>query len=218
MFKKMFGGRKAQRTFKVTNVVNTDGCPTKFKAGRYTGNHMSAAKKAFTTLCNHKNVKGKCMFYISIQETTQGSGKKMMVNDDNGKKAVVVKKERHYKVHREKLKEPRVMFEGTDKEYKILYQSKASAVKRLPPCTKNRKRTVGPMKKISRRTNKRKAEAKKQKKSGKKNNKMMNNNMQMNNAYVNNANNANNKQNGGAKRSKNKSINLKNKRSKKGRN
>ena len=50
MFKKMLGGRKAQRTFKVTNVVNTDGCPTKFKAGRYTGNHMSAAKKAFTTL------------------------------------------------------------------------------------------------------------------------------------------------------------------------
>jgi len=212
MFKRMIGGRKAQRTFKVTNVVNTDGCPTKFKAGRYTGNHMSAAKKAFTSLCNHKNVKGKCMFYISVQETTQGSGKKVMLNDDNGKKAVVVKKERHYKVVREKLKEPVVMFEGTDKEYKMLYQSKASSVKRLPACTKGRKRTVGPMKKISRRTNKRKAAARKQKKSGKNNNRMMNNNMQMNNAYV------NNKQNGGAKRSKSKGRNLKNKKSRKARN
>ena len=26
------------RTFKVVNAVNTDGCPTKFKPGRYTGN------------------------------------------------------------------------------------------------------------------------------------------------------------------------------------
>lgn len=210
MFKKLLGGRKAQRTFKVTNVVNTDGCPTKFKAGRYTGNHMSAAKKAFTTLCNHKNVRGKCMFYISVQETTQGSGKKMMLNDDNGKKALIVKKERHYKVVRDKLKEPLVMFEGTDKEYQILYQSKASAVKRLPPCTVNRKRTVGPMKKVSRRTNKRKAETKKPKKSRKKNNIMMNNNMQMNNTYVNTKNN----QNGG---SKSKGRNLKNKKSKKAR-
>ena len=163
MFKRMIGGRKAQRTFKVTNVLNTDGCPTKFKEGRYTKNHMSAAKKAFTNLCNHKNVKGQCSFYISVQETTQGSGKKVMVDDDNGKKAMVVKKERHYKVVREKLKEPVVMFEGTDKEYKMLYQSKATSMKRLPPCTKGRKRTVGPMKKISRRTNKRKAAAKKQK-------------------------------------------------------
>lgn len=208
----MIGGRKAQRTFKVTNVVNTDGCPTKFKEGRYTGNHMKAAKKAFTTLCNHKNVKGQCSFYISVQETTQGSGKKVMVDDDNGKKAMVVKKERHYKVVREKLKEPVVMFEGTDKEYKMLYQSKATSMKRLPPCTKGRKRTVGPMKKISRRTNKRKAAAKKQKRFTKNNNKMMNNNLQMNNAYV------NNKQNGGAKRSKSRGRNLKNKRSKKSRN
>ncbi len=212
----MLGGRKAPRTFKLTNVVNTDGCPTKFKEGRYKGTHMKAAKKAFTSLCNHKNIRGKCMFYISVQETTQGSGKKMMINDDNnnGKKAMVVKKERHYKVIREKLKEPMVMFEGTDKEYQMLYQSKAYSVKRIPTCTKERKRTVGPMKKISRRTNKRRQEAKKQKKSGKKQNSMMNNNMEMNNAYVNNVSRS---QNGGGKRSKGKGRNLRNKRSKKGR-
>ena len=64
MFRKMFGGRKAQRTFKVTNVVNTDGCPTKFKEGRYTGTHMSAAKKAFNSLCGHKQIKGKCVLSL----------------------------------------------------------------------------------------------------------------------------------------------------------
>ena len=93
MFKKMFGGRKAPRTFKVVNAVNTDGCPTKFKSGRYTGNPRSAAQKAFTRLCNLKNVKGKCTFYVTVQETTRGSGK-MEKNTDNekGKKGRVVKK------------------------------------------------------------------------------------------------------------------------------
>ena len=193
----MFGGRKTQRTFKVTNVVNTDGCPTKFKPGRYTGNHMKAAKKAFNTLCGHKNIKGKCVFYVSVQETTQGSGKKVMMDGDNGKKAMVVKKERHYKVERNKLKEPVVLFAGTDNEYKIMYESKAKAVDRLPPCTKNRKRTPGPMKKIARRTKNRKAAVRKMK-SGKKQNKMLNNNLQMNNNYTNNT------QVGGGKKSKSK--------------
>ena len=207
MFKKMFGGAKAQRTFKVTNVVNTDGCPTKFKPGRYVGTHMKAAKKAFNSLCSHKQIKGKCVFYVSVQETTQGSGKKMMMDGDNGKKAMIVKKEKHYKVERNKLKEPRVMMEGTDKEFMRLYENKAKSVKTLPRCTKNRKRTPGPMKKVSRRTNKRKAAERKARKSGKKklnnNKKMLNNNLQMNNNYSNNNNN-NNKQNGGAKKSKSK--------------
>ena len=199
----MFGGRKAQRTFKVTNVVNTDGCPTKFKEGRYTGTHMSAAKKAFNSLCGHKQIKGKCVFYLSVQETTQGSGKKVMVDGDDGKKAMMMKKERHYKVERNKLKEPRVMMEGTDREYKILYENKAKAVKSFPRCTKNRKRTPGPMKKIARRTNKRRAAERKAKRSkGKLNNnkKMLNSNLQMNNNYSNN----NNNQNGGARKSKSK--------------
>jgi hypothetical protein len=206
MFDKMFGGRKAHRTFKVTNVVNTDGCPTKFKHGRYTGNHQSAARKAFNVLCNHKKVKGKCMFYVTIQETTRGSGRKVMVNNANnkGKKASLVKKERHYKVERVKLPKAVLRFEGTDKEYKILYKNKASFVKRLPPCKVNRLRTRGVMKKISRRTNKRRANEKKKRKSQRK---QMNNNLQMNNAY------GNNQLKGGAKRSKSKARKNKNKRS-----
>ena len=47
MFKKLMGTKfkrsknSSVRTFKVVNAVNTDGCATKFKHGRYTGNPQS---------------------------------------------------------------------------------------------------------------------------------------------------------------------------------
>ncbi len=211
MFNKMFGGAKSKRTFKLSNVVNTDGCPTKFKPGRYTGDPQSAARKAFNVLCNHKNIKGKCMFYVSMQETTRGSGRKVMVADNNnkGKKAMLQKKVSHYKVERTKLPKPVVRFEGTENEYKILYKSVATSVKRFPPCRVKRARTTGPMKSKAKPRAGRKAS--KKRKSNASNKKMSNNNnnqMEMNNAYGNNQ-----QKMGGGKRSKSKGRNLKNKRS-----
>ena len=112
-----------------------------------------------------------------------------------------MKKERHYKVVRNKLEVPRVMMEGTDSEYKILYENKAKSVKSIPKCTKNRKRTPGPMKKTSRRPKNKVRTGKAKASKGKlNNNKMLNSNLQMNNNYANN----NNKQKGGSKKSKSK--------------
>ena len=196
MFEKMFGGRKAPRTFKVVNAVNKDGCPTKFRQGRYTGNPRSAAQKAFTKLCNLKNVRGKCTFYVTVQETTRGSGKVSHDNDNNNKdkKGRVVKKEKSYMVERVKLAQPVVMFEGTDKEFKRLYATKAKAVARVPVCKVKRARTRGVMKKTSRRTNSRKAAARKAKKTARGNKKDLNSNLANNNNY------RNNNQSGGRKR------------------
>ncbi len=191
MFKKLMGKKQndSLRTFKVVNAVNTDGCATKFKHGRYTGNPQSAANKAFTRLCNLKNIRGKCTLYITVQETTRGSGKveKNNNNNNNNKKGLVVKKQFHYLVERVKLDKPLVMFEGTDKEFQRLYATKSKSVKSIPKCKVDRPRTKGRMKQISRRTNS-KRKSKKKKVSGKKNN---------------NNNNRNNNQNGGrSKRSK----------------
>lgn len=161
------------RTFKVVNAVNTDGCPTKFKPGRYTGNPQSAANKSFTRLCNLKNVKGKCTLYVTVQETTQGSGKVATENDNNNgvKKGNVVKKQSSYMVERVKLAKPLVMFAGTDKEFKRLYATKSKSVSSIPKCNVNRPRTAGPMKSKSRRAE-RNEKNKKKKVSGKKNNSM----------------------------------------------
>ena len=62
-----------KRSFSVTNVQNVDGCPTKFKPGRYLSvNPVGSAKKAFNGLCNVKNIKGKCTLVVTIRETTSG--------------------------------------------------------------------------------------------------------------------------------------------------
>ena len=64
----------------------------------------------FTRLCNLKNIKGKCTFYITVQETTRGSGKIVMdVDEEKNKKGRVVKKERTFMVDRVKLDQPLVM-------------------------------------------------------------------------------------------------------------
>ena len=189
----MFGGRKGPRTFKVVNAVNKDGCPTKFRSGRYTGNPKSAAKKAFTKLCNLKNVRGQCVLYVTVQETTRGSGKVDRNNNNNNnkdKKGKVVKKEKTYRVERYKLPEPVVMFAGTEDEFKRLYGT-AKSVDSVPACRVKRPRTRGVMKKTSRRVNKSKAKSKKVAKS---NNKSLNSNLANNNNY------RNNNQNGGRKK------------------
>ena len=96
-------GSKVLRSFKVVAVQNVSGCVTKFKAGRYTDTvPMSAAKKAFTRLCNLKKIKNKCTFIITIKDTTNDA-------DTKGK-------EYTYKVDRIKLKNPVVRFEGEENE------------------------------------------------------------------------------------------------------
>ena len=128
------------RSFKVIAVQNVSGCVTKFKAGRYTSsNPMSAAKKAFTRLCNLKKIKNKCTFIISIQDTT---------NDASTKG-----KEFTYKIDRLKLKKPIIRFEGEENEYKILYGVTAKKSKPIDKCVEGRKRTRGPMRKYSKRQN-----------------------------------------------------------------
>ena len=178
-------GNRVLRSFVVTDVQNVDGCVTKFKAGRYTNKAPSgAAGRAFTRLCNLKNIRGKCAFIVTVKDTTQGHKCKG--------------KEYTYKLDRSKLKKPILRFEGTDKEYKIEYNTTMKKAKQIRKCSESRDRTVGRMKQTSRRANKRRMVEKKarmsmrkRKISGKKNN-------------VNNNNNRNNNNmNGGSRKSKN---------------
>ena len=128
-----------KRSFQVSNVQNIDGCPTKFRQGRYLStNPNGAAKKAFNGLCNLKRIKGKCTFLVTVRETTSGSNKKEFT----------------YKLNRTRLSKPLVMMEGTDKEFRIYYEIRSHSTKNLPKCKSGRKRTRGPMKHKSRRSGK----------------------------------------------------------------
>ena len=188
-------GNRVLRSFVVTDVQNVDGCVTKFKAGRYTNKAPSgAAGRAFTRLCNLKNIRGKCAFIVTVKDTTQGHKCKG--------------KEYTYKLDRSKLKKPILRFEGTDKEYKIEYNTTMKKAKQIRKCSESRDRTVGRMKQTSRRANKRRMVEKKarmsmrkRKISGKKNN--VNNNNNRNNNNRNNNNRNNNNMNGGSRKSKN---------------
>ena len=144
-------GKKLLRSFQLVNVLNSSGCPTKFKPGHYVkSSAQGAANNAFNKLCNLKNIRGKCSLYVTIKDTTRGHSK-------HGK-------EYTYKAERVKLSEPVIRFEGSPNEFKILYKVNSDRVKNLntiPKCNSSRKRTKGPMKSHSRRTNKRKTEEKK---------------------------------------------------------
>ena len=151
----------AKRSFCVSAVQNVSGCVTKFAKGRYlSANPGSAAKKAFTRLCNLKNIKGKCTFVVTVKETTKGT---------KGKEFT-------YKIERTKLKKPLVMMEGTDNEFKIEYETKAKKHAQIEKCKEGRARTPGPMKKKSRRAEKTKKTVSKSKKNNNMNNNKMNNN------------------------------------------
>ena len=161
-------GSKVLRSFKVVDVQNKDGCLTKFRAGRYTSvNPAGAARKAFSRLCNLKKIRGKCTFTVTVKDTT---------NDHRFKGKTYT-----YDIDRKKLKEPLVMMEGTDNEYKIEFVTVAKSGN-VEMCKPGRARTRGPMKKKSRRAERRKAELKKKKSQmkkkgvyGKKNNNNKNN-------------------------------------------
>jgi hypothetical protein len=134
------GGEDKRRNFKIIDVVNKDGCASKFNAdGRYkadkSGSPAAAAKKAFTELCRVKNVRGRCVFYVTIQETTQGSANKQFT----------------YKLMRNKLDKPLVIGEGDAKRV-IEY---ASVIKAMTPedvkkeCKTGKKKSSGKMRRTT---------------------------------------------------------------------
>ena len=86
--------KKSKRSFTVEDAKDNKGCPTKFALKGYTGRYMSsnaasAASKAATQLCRTKRIKGTCVMYLDIRETTQNSKGKVF----------------KYRVTRKKLKE-----------------------------------------------------------------------------------------------------------------
>ena len=137
-------GTRQLRSFAVVNVQKESGCPSKFnESSRLVGSTpVSAAKKAFSRLCNLKRIKGKCTFVITVVDTTNGYVKKG--------------KEYTYKVDRVKLAKPIVLQKGSNSEYKINYEVKAKKanMKRKTTGSCGKGKTHGPMKKSTPRKNK----------------------------------------------------------------
>jgi len=75
--------KDGKRSFKVVSAKQAGkkerGCKTKHHLNqkteaRYVSNDpMSAAKKAFTTLCSRKKIKGACGMFITVEEVSRGS-------------------------------------------------------------------------------------------------------------------------------------------------
>ncbi len=67
-----------EKTYTIVEAYHSDGCPTKFKgksgSGRFISETPSAsAKKAMSSLCQRKKIRGRCSLYVVIRETTRGS-------------------------------------------------------------------------------------------------------------------------------------------------
>ena len=80
----MAKSRKASRSFTIDNATHADSCGTKYKLRGNSGRFKSkdprgAAKKAFSSLCRRKRIRGRCVLYISVRETTQGGSTKNKV-------------------------------------------------------------------------------------------------------------------------------------------
>lgn len=131
-------GKKNMRSFVVTSVGKHGGCKTKFHAGRYINrNPVGAARKAFNQFCRQKKIRGVCTLVVTVTETTQGGKGKSF----------------SYKLHRRKLSQPMIMFEGTNNEYVIEYKLDAKALKEPIVC-KNKGQTRGRMAKRTKRKGK----------------------------------------------------------------
>ncbi len=66
-----------KRNFTIADAAHRDGCGTKYQIKGYSGRFHSAdpgsaARKAATSLCRRKKIRGRCVLYISMRETTQG--------------------------------------------------------------------------------------------------------------------------------------------------
>ena len=67
-----------EKSYTIVKAYHTDGCQTKFKGKSGTGRFISkspsaSAKKAMSSLCQRKKIRGRCSLYVVIRETTQGS-------------------------------------------------------------------------------------------------------------------------------------------------
>lgn len=137
-------GNRELRSFAVIGVQRDNGCLTKFNEdSRFvSATPVSAAKKAFSKLCNLKRIKGKCTLVVSVVDTTQG--------------ARTQGKEYTYKVDRMKLAKPIVLQKGTKSEYKIKYtvRAKKASPKSRPTGNCGAGKSHGPMKKSTPRKNK----------------------------------------------------------------
>ena len=70
---------------------------TKSSGGRFiSSSPASAARKAFSSACRAKKIKGQCTLIVTVQETTRGEDARL----------------RSYKLTRTKLQEPRVITRG----------------------------------------------------------------------------------------------------------
>jgi len=121
-------GKQGLRSFTVVDAGKHGGCKTKFKGGLYKSrNPAAAAKKAFKELCRVKRIRGVCTLVITIKETTKNSNKKAF----------------SYRLHRHKLKVPKVIKIGNT-EVVYEYESSAKSVEvpiacRKPGQTRGRK-------------------------------------------------------------------------------
>lgn len=125
---KKASGKDGYRSFTIISAGKHGSCKTKFglkgNGGRYISRNASgAARKAFTELCRTKRIRGVCTLIITIKETTTGSNGKVYT----------------YKLKRNKLKQPIIMMEGTDKEYVIEYNTTIKSVKTPVDCPDNKK-------------------------------------------------------------------------------
>jgi len=123
---------KEKRSFTVVEVRRVDGCATKFKVKGDTGRYLSndargASKKAFTTLCRIKRIRGQCALVITMKETTQGSAGKEFT----------------YKLNRKKLETPIVLGDRTY-EYETVVKSVKD--KSSLTCKSDKGKSSGPMK------------------------------------------------------------------------
>ena len=137
-------GNRELRSFAIIGAQRDNGCPTKFNQdSRFvSATPVSAARKAFSNLCNLKRIRGKCTLIVSIVDTTQGARTKG--------------KEYTYKVDRMKLAKPIVLQKGTKSEYKIKYtvRAKKASPKSRPTGKCGAGKSHGPMKKSTPRKNK----------------------------------------------------------------
>ena len=136
---KSSSGKAGYRSFTVVDASKFGGCRTKFKAGKYVSKApVGAARKAFTSFCRLKRIRGVCTLFVTLRETTKGSAGKMYT----------------YKLNRRRLKEPVIRFEGTPKEYVVEYTSVAKASP-VPKSCRKPGQTVGRMKSKTRGTKRR---------------------------------------------------------------
>ena len=136
---KSSSGKPGYRSFTVVDASKFGGCRTKFKAGKYVSKApVGAARKAFTSFCRLKRIRGVCTLFVTLRETTKGSAGKLYT----------------YKLNRRRLKEPVIRFEGTPKEYVVEYTSVAQASP-VPKSCRKPGQTVGRMKSKTRGTKRR---------------------------------------------------------------